>query len=58
MSDEEEAQPNPKETIARLIDIWIKRTGYKRQNLATLAKFEDYNLFYKAYLDMGRGQEC
>lgn len=55
MSDEEEAQPNPKETIARLIDIWIKRTGYKRQNLATLAKFEDYNLFYKAYLDMGRG---
>lgn len=53
MSDEKYYHNN-KEEVAHLIRVWIDRTGYKRQNLANLANFYDYNQFYKAYLDMRR----
>lgn len=54
MDDEKDPKHNSKEVVARLIDIWIKRSGYRRQNLSNLANFRDYNQFYKAYLDMQR----
>lgn len=44
-----------KEEVADLIDRWIQRSGMRRQNLANLAGFPEYNLFYHAYLNLARG---
>lgn len=54
MDDQVSNPREAKERVAQIIDVWIERTGLKRQSLAALAGFPEYNLFYKAYLDMKR----
>ena len=45
------AGPTPKAEVAALIDIWVRRSGLQKQQVAARAGFDDYNEFYRAYLD-------
>lgn len=54
MDDQARNSREAKERVVQMIGVWTERTGLKRQSLAALAGFPEYNLFYKAYLDMKR----
>lgn len=54
MDEQANNSQGAKERVAQTITVWIERTGLKRQSLAALAGFPEYNFFYKAYLDMRR----